>query len=147
MKSVIFSLILLAGSNFIMAQQAEKELIQTVIQTAYVEGIHNRAGIEKITAGFHPGFEMIGTRNGLLTKFPIYSWIESIQQAMANARTNANEAVVTAKFPLIDVSGDAAVAKVELFREGKQLFTDYLLLYKLDKGWRIVSKIYYRLPE
>ncbi len=54
---------------------------------------------------------------------------------------------VTAKYPIIDVSGDAAMAKVELYRNGKHLFTDYLLLYKFESGWQIVSKNYFRIPE
>jgi len=30
---------------------------------------------------------------------------------------------------------------------GNKIFTDYLSLYKFEDGWKIVSKIYYKLPE
>lgn len=45
---------------------------------------------------------------------------------------------------MIEVVGNAAVAKVELYREDKKIFTDFLSLYKFEEGWRIVSKIYHR---
>ena len=46
------------------------------------------------------------------------------------------------EFSLVDVSGDAAVARVELHRDGKHTFTDYLSLYRTGGGWRIVGKIF-----
>lgn len=42
---------------------------------------------------------------------------------------------------MIDITGNAAIAKVELYQEGNKIFTDYLSLYKFKEGWRIVSKI------
>ena len=53
------------------------------------------------------------------------------------------EGELTYDLPLIDVEGEAAVARIELFRGGKHLFTDYQLLYKFDDGWKIVSKVYH----
>ncbi len=147
MKTILISMLLFCFVSLGYAQQSEKEAVQQAIQSAYVGGIHNRAGIEKITEGFHPGFEMLSKRNEMLTKFPIYSWTESIEQAMSSAEANAETPKTTAKFPLIDIAGDAAMAKVELYRDEKHLFTDYLMLYKFEKGWKIVSKTYYRIPE
>ncbi len=147
MKTTLISMLIFCFVSLGFAQQPEKEAVQQVIQSAYVDGIHNRAGIEKIREGFHPGFEMLGKRNDMLTKFPIYSWIESIEQAITSEETTAEKPTITAKFPLIDISGDAAMAKVELYRNEQHLFTDYLLLYKFEKGWKIVSKSYYRIPE
>ena len=42
----------------------------------------------------------------------------------------------------MDVTGKAAVARVELFRDGKHVFTDYLSLYQFADGWKIVAKIF-----
>ena len=147
MKALLGSLILICLSLSVFAQEAEKPVVQNVIQTAYVDGIHNRQGIDLVKSGFHPGFEMLGKRNDMLTKFPIYSWIKSIEQAMQTHEVASDTMKVTAKYPIIDVSGDAAMAKVELYRNGKHLFTDYLLLYKFESGWQIVSKNYFRIPE
>lgn len=43
-------------------------------------------------------------------------------------------------------STHAAVARVELWRDGKHTFTDYLSLYRFDDGWKILGKIFQRHP-
>lgn len=42
----------------------------------------------------------------------------------------------------MDVTGNAATAKVEIFMPSRdRVYTDYILLLKLEKGWRISNKI------
>jgi hypothetical protein len=147
MKS-LFILSFCAIITLPLAGQAtdEKEAIIKVIESAYVQGIHNARDIENIGKGFHPGFNLLGIdQAGNLTMLPIYTWEASVRRGVEAGRTPAVQ--TTAKYPLIDISGSAAVARVELYREGKQIFTDYLSLYKFPEGWKIVSKIYYRIPE
>ncbi len=145
MKAITLILVLFALSQGINAQQNEKQAVKDVILSAYIDGIHNRGGIEKVETGFHPGFEMLGINDGLLTRFPIYSWISNLKKRMASG--DLPTAKITAEFPLIDVAGHAAIARVELYRDGKHIFTDYMNLYKFDDGWKIVAKTYYRIPE
>lgn len=147
MKS-LFILSLFAVLTLPLAGQAdgEREAIIKVIESAYVQGIHNALEIGNINKGFHPGFNLLGVdQAGNLTMLPIYTWEASVRRGVEAGRTPAVR--TTAKYPLVDITGSAAVAKVELYREGKQIFTDYLSLYKFPEGWRIVSKIYYRIPE
>ena len=47
-----------------------------------------------------------------------------------------------AQFAQVDVTGSAAVVRLDLNRDGKHAFTDYLSLYKLPEGWRIVAKTF-----
>ncbi|MDO8897180.1 MAG: nuclear transport factor 2 family protein [Bacteroidales bacterium] len=145
MKKYILIAVFLMNILIVSAQETEKDAIREVILTSYVDGIHNRGGIEKIENGFHPGFEMLSINNGLLVRFPIYSWLENIKKAMASGQTPTEK--VTAEIPLVDVAGDAAIARIELYRAGKHLFTDYMNLYKFEDGWKIVAKTYYRIPE
>lgn len=145
MKHILLSLMFVAIVLTGTAQESEKDAVRNTIQTAYVEGIHNRMGINLIEAGFHPGFEMLSLSNGLLNRFPIYSWIETVKKAMAENKSIAEP--ITATYPLIDVAGNAAIARVELYRGDRHLFTDYMSLYKTEQGWQIVAKIYYRIPE
>lgn len=147
MKTALISMLIFFFSTLNFAWQSEKEAVQQVVQSAYVDSIHNRTGIEKISEGFHPDFETLDKRNDMLTKFPIYSWIETGEQAMFSDETTTKKTTITAKFPLIDIAGDAAMAKVDLYRNEQHLFTNFLLLYKLEKGWKILSKTYYRIPE
>jgi len=52
----------------------------------------------------------------------------------------------TAKFLGVEITATAATCKVELCRGGKQVFTDFLALYRFEDGWKIVSKTFYRHP-
>ncbi len=44
----------------------------------------------------------------------------------------------------MDVTGNAAVAKIELFKDSKHVYTDYLSLLKFSDGWKITDKVYFR---
>ncbi len=147
MKTIkLFILILsLAPLGVLSQNETEQEAIKKVIQSAYVDGLQNKGPVADIEKGFHPGFELLGNKNNELTKFPIYSWIQYHKKKLAeNPDSPAGAEVITCKFPLIDITGNAAMVKIELYKEGNILFTDYLSLYKFEEGWQIVSKIYYK---
>lgn len=146
MKKLFFVALCLMLGN-VMAQDAESEKdiadIKELILSAYVDGIQNAGEIEAVEQGFHPGFEMLMKQDNLLNKLTIYNWLPAIKRRKANPET-ANRPEVTCKFLDVDVTGDAAVVKLELHREGQLLFTDYLCLYRFDEGWKIVSKLFHR---
>ena len=54
---------------------------------------------------------------------------------------------VTAEFTRLEVAGDAAFCRLEVSRDGKRTFTDFLALYRFADGWKIVGKSYYRWGE
>ena len=138
--ALLFPVLMFAQDN----QNEEKEAIKTVIQTAYVDGLQNNGDLTKTEEGFHPGFNLLGVRNNGLTKFPIYSWVEYAKHKQKeNPDPPAENEKVTCEFELIDITGNAAVAKIELYKDSKKIYTDYLSLYKFEEGWRIVNKIYF----
>ncbi len=146
MKQFLITIVLFLGCTAIFAQgKTDKEAIIDVIDMSYVKAIHNGNNPEAIAEGFHSGFNLLGVRDGYLTKYPIYTWIESTRRrAEADKKPNG---VTTAKYPMIDITNGVAVAKVELYKNGKQIFTDYLSLYKINGKWKIVSKVYDRTPQ
>jgi len=122
--------------------QTDVEAVKAVITSAYVEGIQNRGNVDDIRKGFHPSFTMLRLIDNEIKPYPIEEWIASIEKAK---QTSAYPTTRTeAKFISVDVTDKAAVVKLELYRENKKTFTDYLSLYKFNEGWRIVSKIYNR---
>lgn len=144
-KTIIVAVITAFFISGAFAQDEEKEAIKKVIQTAYVDGLHNNESVEDFESGFHPGFNLLGVKDNMLTKFPIYSWVQSFEKRKAkNPAPLTGEKKTTCNYLLIDVTGNAAIAKIELLRNKELIFTDYLQLYKFDDGWKIVSKIYYR---
>ncbi len=122
--------------------QNEMEAVKKVVRSAYVEGIHNNGPIEDIRNGFHPSFSMLRLMENNIEPLPIADWIASIEKR--RSENTAQGVRIDGKFVNIDVTGNAATVKLELFRQDKLIFTDYLSLYLFDEGWRIVSKTYYR---
>ncbi len=124
---------------------AEREAIVRVVGDAYVDGIHNFRDPVAIRKGFHPGFEMLVLRDGKLEKLPLEKWIASIEERNAKEPPPADgQRSTSAAYPLVEITGSAAICKVEITREGKLVFTDYLALYRFEDGWRIVGKSFYR---
>ncbi len=143
MKTILLSLALTICTVAAWAQ-TEEEQVKDVINKSYVQGIHNFGDIAQIEKGFHPGFEMIMVRENVLSKLPIYTWLENIRTGREKNPTPPAEKT-DVKYISVDVTGKAASVKLELYRGGKLIFTDYLLLYKFDReGWRIVSKTFER---
>lgn len=145
-KFTLMVLAILLSAGALMAQSnPEEEAIKKVIDLAYVEGLHNGGDLQATEAGFHPGFNLLIYRNNMLEFLPIYNWVQ-MTKMRRKTQPEPDKEKTTCVYKNIDVTGNAAVAKIELFRSDKLIFTDYLSLYKFDEGWRVVSKIYFRHP-
>lgn len=148
-RIMMMSMLVLLAAGATVAQDPDltpdQAAVKQVVMTAYVDGIHNFRRVEAVRQGFHPGFEMLMVRDGRLDKLPIYNWIASLEAQNAKEPVAADAArSTTAAFPLIDVTGDVALAKVELTRDGKLAFTDYLILHRFADGWQIIGKAFNR---
>ena len=125
--------------------QADEQDVKHVITTAYIDGIHNGGPIENIRKGFHPSFAMLRLMGNEVKPLPIEEWIKNIEASRAK-QGNAPATKVEGKFISVTTAGTAANVVLEIYRDGKKIFTDNLLLYKFTEGWRIVTKTYYRHP-
>jgi hypothetical protein len=142
MKKIGIFLIALLPALFIQAQgPSGDEAVRKVVTEAYIEGIQNLGNLDAVRKGFHPDFEMLMLRNGNLSKLPISEWLQRLEQRKANPPAQSPPRV-TGKFLAVDITGNAATVKLELHRQGRLIFTDYLSLYKFGDGWKIVSKTY-----
>ncbi len=115
--------------------------IKAVIQSAYVEGVHVKLDAAKMRKGFHPDFRMLVLKDGKMSAVTLEEWIGRME-TREKENPNAPRPAIKADFPMVNVTGNAAVARVEIYRDGKHTFTDYLSLYKFADGWMIVSKIF-----
>jgi len=150
-KSLAVAFLMLLGSISVAAQTslelADEKAIIDVIESAYVDGLQNWGDIEAIRAGFHPSFELLSkTKDNQIKKLPIGEWIEMVETRKAK-NPEGPEKITMADIIDIDITVDAATVKLDLIRDDKKIFTDYLMLYKFEEGWRIVGKIYYRIPQ
>lgn len=139
----LFSLlILLSFLPIALFAQSQEEAIKKVVQGAYIDAMQNLGNLDVARQGFHPEFEMLLFRNGQMSKLHIKDWMERVEQRKANLP--ANPPNITGKFIDVEITGTVAVVKLELYRDGTRIFTDYLSLYKFDDGWKMVSKVYYQ---
>ena len=115
--------------------------VKAVIQSAYLEGVHVKLDAAKMRKGFHPDFRMLVLKDGKMSAVPLEEWI-SRMELREKENPNAARPAIKAEFPMVNVTGNAAVARVEIYRDGKHTFTDYLSLYKFADGWLIVGKIF-----
>jgi hypothetical protein len=144
MKTLFFVSVSIVSFFFsLSAQDMDAEAIKQVIQEAYVDGLQNRGEIAPIRRGFDPGFELLGIRENQLTKLSIGDWIANLERSK-EANPNPPQVLTTVNFVDIDITGIAAIAKIELYRAERKIFTDYLSLYRFEEGWKIVGKIYHR---
>lgn len=141
-SSILF-LIFIFTTVVAKAQTTDMDAIKELINKAYIEGLHNGGNLDETRKGFHPGFDLLILKNNQMEKLPIYNWIESSEK---RRKENPTPPAIktTVNFVNIDITGTSAVAKIELLREGKLIFTDYLSLYKFEEGWKVVGKIYFK---
>jgi hypothetical protein len=135
---------ILAG--FLLAAAAagapsESDEVKAVVQSAYVEGVHAKGDPALMRKGFWADFRMLVLKDGAVQVVTLDEWIGRLE-ARNKAEPNAGRPAIRAEYPVVNVEGNAAVVRVELYRDGKHVFTDFLSLYKLSDGWKIVGKIF-----
>ena len=115
--------------------------IVEVVDRAYVQGVHVDGDAEKVRAGMHHSFVMFVRTDTCVNQVTRDQWISRLKpRDPATPKPD-----VKAKIDVLDRSGDAAVARVQLFRDGKQIFTDYISLYRCPDGWKLVGKTFQRM--
>jgi hypothetical protein len=141
MKRLTLLACLLFAFTAFAADGPDDAAIKEVVDRGYVQGVHNDADGAKIRGGMHESFIMFVRNGDAVTQLTRDAWIERIE---AGKKPDTPRAKTTADITVLDRSGDSAVVRVNLFRNGKQVFTDYISLYKFEGGWKMVGKIFYR---
>lgn len=139
---VLFSCLLthaaeLKGETSLQDSVEIKRIKQTIVQS-YVEGIFLKGDYKLVKKGWHPDCDIVVLENEKLVKLPASYWVKRLKKS-----PQPLDPSVTYSFSDVRVTGYAAIASVEIFSQGKHLYTDYMCLYKFDDKWQIVTKIYY----
>jgi|GEM_PF-1189177 len=149
MKKIVTSLMALVLVVMLQAQEAgsdaEKTAIKEVIENAYIDGIFNKGDAEAVKKGWQWDCDIniyIEPRDKVM-KSPSYSFVKMFEEGRPALYPGT-----TFKIPFVHITGYAAIAIVEVFQDDKQVYTDYMNLYKLKKdGWQIITKTYYSHPK
>lgn len=119
---------------------SDKDAIKAVIEKAYVRGVHVEQSAALMRSGFNPGFIMFLNPDDGVQHITLDKWASRLKPPAADAARPK----VKSQIEILDLEGDAAVAKIKLWRDGKLTFTDYMSLYKKNGSWSIVGKIFHR---
>jgi predicted mannosyl-3-phosphoglycerate phosphatase (HAD superfamily) len=119
----------------------DKEAIKQVIEKAYIQGIHGNQDKETAESGFYRDFAMLVLQDNALEKVRVDEWLARVE-VMKRENPDMWAAETRHTFELVDVTGYAAVAKLQVHKGATHFSTDYMLLYRFREGWRIVSKIF-----
>ena len=138
MRLCIIATIAALTSTLVSADEAKDA--RAVVEAAYVRGVHASFNAEAMRKGFHPDFRMYTLRDGALSFVTRDEWIARLEK---RAVEDSRKPQIQAEYPIVDVTGNTAVVRVELHRDGKHVFTDYLSLYRFADGWKIVAKVFH----
>ena len=112
--------------------------IKTVLEDAYVNGIHINRDSIAVRNGFHPSFVMFVYDDGEIINATLDMWLGRL-----NLDGTKNPINIEHEFGFVDVNGNAATARMEIYEDSKHKYTDYFSMYKFEEGWKIVGKIFY----
>ncbi len=107
--------------------------IRSVVQK-YFDGTE-QGKLELLPEAFMPTAEIqYVLEDGSLGRLPFAEYVSRFTQGRITQRKG--------RLVSMDVTGSAAVAKVEIFMASRdRVYTDYILLLKLTEGWKISNKI------
>jgi hypothetical protein len=117
------------------------KVIESVVKEGYIEGIHQKQDRNLALRGFHKDFNMIVLKNNHIDKVDIDKWLGRIE-IMKEESPELWQTPTNYKFYLLDNTDNTAVVKIDVFKGEVHFSTDYMLLYRIEEEWKIVSKIF-----
>lgn len=140
---IIASLPMLAfTTKYLSEKETTESEVKEVVLKSYVNGAFNELDHVSMANGFHKDFAIFSADGESLSRYEIEDWVSGVQKRKSNPDFDPAKNKWEHKFPLVDVTGNSAIVKVELTRNGKHVYTDYLSLLKFESGWKIVGKVY-----
>lgn len=121
----------------------EVEEIKNTITQNYVHGAFNETDIKAFKTIFHPEFAIINIQeDGKFFLFSRPMWEEVLKKRKEDPDFNYATIALEPEFKSIEIVDGKASVVVDLLLDGKVIYTDFLLLVKIAKEWKIVSKIF-----
>jgi Putative lumazine-binding len=120
---------------------SDLDRIRQIIEDVYVRDMYKVRDRDRLSPEFDEAFRvLIPQLNGRTGLCDRVSW--ETPDILRGSNPKAIEPSTRFEFPFVDVSGDAAVAKVVILNRTMPIYTDYVSLYRVDGEWRIVSKLF-----
>lgn len=140
MAMLVVLITLSTASSARVNEGSEERTIRSIIEQFYIQVIFVDRDVEELEKGFHSEFNMYVLGDNKIDKRTLDVWTERIRRNKNNPQ--AKRASYSHQIKLIDVTGPTAVVKIEIHKDSKLEYTDYLSLYKFKEGWRIMTKLF-----
>ncbi|MGH1337891.1 MAG: nuclear transport factor 2 family protein [Aureispira sp.] len=122
----------------------EIEKIKTTINNNYIHGAFNETNIDAFKTIFHPEFSIINIQeNRTFFQFTRDMWEDVLMKRKENQEFDYSSIALSPVYKNINVVEKKASVTLELWLNDNMVYTDFLLLIKIDNDWKIVSKIYH----
>lgn len=135
-KYILPALFSISTLGTVLAQSNDRLAIENLIKTSYVKGVHENRDRELIRDGFHENFKI----NVLMNQDSLL--VGSLDMWLSRLPNEPNESKIDYKILDINVTGNSASAKLEIYQDKELIYTDYMLMYKFPEKWMFVSKIF-----
>lgn len=130
MKKTLTFILLFTGILLMHSQSDIEDINKTLYD--YIEGTANGEP-ERLKQAFHEDFNLYFVQNDSLKAWSGKQYISNFKPGRKSNRIG--------KVLSIDFEKDAAIAKIEILTPGrKRIYTDYLMLLKIDDHWKIIHK-------
>ena len=146
-SSIIFGLLLIGSIATAFLNADSKSEVEKVIQESYFNGAFNDLDTVSMRQGFHADFAIFSAKGNEINRYPIDTWIEGIEKRKQDPNFDPSQAKMDCEIASLDITEGCAAAKIEISKNGKMVYTDYLSLLKFDDGWKIVAKVYHAHPK
>ena len=121
----------------------EAQKIKNIITKNYIHGAFNETDIDAFKTIFHPEFSLINIQeDGTFFQFTRDMWESVLKERVDNKEFDYSSIALTPKYRNVAIVENKARVTLDLLLNDKVIYTDFLLLNKIDKEWKIVSKIY-----
>ena len=118
------------------AQTPDLDAVRAPLEL-YLQG-HAEGDGDRMRQAFHPDATISWMRDGAVAQRTVEAFAALFTRGPAPDEANRQRRIVS-----IDVTGDVAVARLELDYPGV-FITDYMTLLRVDGEWRIIHKAYTR---
>lgn len=123
----------------------ETEKIKNTITEQYVHGAFNETDIEAFRNIFHPEFSIINIReDGPFFLFTRDMWEEVLHKRLSDSNFDYATVALQPHFRTVEIMENKASVSLDLLLGDKIIYTDFLLLIRINNEWKIVSKIYHQ---
>lgn len=117
---------------------ADAAAIRDVLQRCYVEGMYIKRDPDVLRSGLASTFVMQVYWEGELSNRTASEWLDRMKLSGVPTKKH-----IESQIKVLDVTGVAAVARVDIHVDSKHKYTDYFCLYNTDEGWKMVTKMFH----